>query len=203
MSIQHIDDEELIEELKRYGEKNLPTLGGNGSNTSKIQRGGRKSTGAGVQLTDQNRDTYLKKLNHYRAREKAEQNPSKYLKQVTSMNNTTADVSASSSMTANVKRRSSARFRLEENQYYEIDDPDEEEDVVEINGPTAANNTTCEYIQVNNAHTSPMSTNNTMYEENRDYEDDVVIEKHVPPSPHRNNYDNLNIGKYPLYSVKC
>jgi hypothetical protein len=71
-----ISDEELIEELRRYGEKNLPTL------PSKSSPSARSKKSAGTQLNDSNRDIYLKKLNHYRAREKAESNPSKqYQKQ--------------------------------------------------------------------------------------------------------------------------
>jgi hypothetical protein len=60
-----IDDHDLIEELRNYGEKNLPIL--TSSSSSK------KSN----QLNDQKRVIYHKKLNHYRAREKNQPNSNK------------------------------------------------------------------------------------------------------------------------------
>jgi hypothetical protein len=175
-----IDDEDLIEELRRYGEKNLPTLPAPGARITKRSNA----------LTDQNREIYLKKLNHYKAREKAEQNPSKYLKQQAA-NNTTVNANtndttiaastqppapvsaiASSSKPKN-SRRSSARFELKNNVYYENDDRDEpeEEDVVEIDSP---NDVTSEYVKVSNAFTSPMSTSgfNNTTNNNTNYGDD-------------------------------
>ena len=152
-----IDDEDLIEELRRYGEKNLPTL---------VQPGERV-TKRSNHLTDQNREIYLKKLNHYRAREKAEQNPSKYLKQQTGLAASTStfitdDLASSSSSNTSSQvnnkknsRRSSTRFKLENNIYY---DHEEDEDVVEIGEAKSGNDTTCEYVKVSNAHTSPLST---------------------------------------------
>jgi hypothetical protein len=180
-----IDDEDLIEELRRYGEKNLPTLPAPGARITKRSNA----------LTDQNREIYLKKLNHYRAREKAEQNPSKYLKQQIAANNTmtantnnstTIDttissaappvpsaIAGSSSSKSKSSRRSSARFKLENNVYYEStddrhdDDDDEQhehqqqhqrpdEDVIELDN--AGNESAYEYVKVSNAFTSPLST---------------------------------------------
>ena len=141
---QMIDDDELIEELRRYGEKNLPLLATGGAIPSASRR---KSAGL-VYLTDQNRDIYLKKLNHYRAREKIETNPSRqYLKQQLQLED--GDKSRDS------KRRSSNVYGLRN----EFDEDEDDQEVVEI--VDDVNKT--EYVQVNNAHTSPlsMSTYNT------------------------------------------
>ena len=169
-----IDDEELIEELRRYGEQNLPALPVAGTRVTK-----RSHT-----LTDQNREIYLKKLNHYRAREKAENNPSKYLKQqqqqqhqhqnsncTTKIDDALASAPAPTKPEGKNHRRSSARFQLDKNIYYEIDaspptssvakrEPGEG-DVIEIENP---NDATCEYVTVSNAHTSPLS--NSQYHNN-------------------------------------
>jgi hypothetical protein len=164
---QHIDDEELLEELGKYGEKNLPT----------IPQPGQRITKKSHILTEQNRDIYLKKLNHYRAREKAEQNPSKYLKS-NQLGDMTTSSSQSVSMSSKAKRRSSARFDLKSNRYYEnndnyvdYDDEDDDDneqeqqdDVVEIASPHNSNESSAyEYVKVSNANTSPMS-NTTYYQ---------------------------------------
>jgi hypothetical protein len=149
-----IDDESLIEELKRYGEKNLPTL---------PQPGSRKKSN---QLNDQNREIYLKKLNHYKAREKAESNPSKqYLKQQlqTTQNDTNLSGTRSSTrLKSPIKSESlihhnqSNGHSIHHGSHYDNNDNDEDEeddDVIEID---ATQNTT-EYVQVSNAYTSPLS----------------------------------------------
>ena len=79
MSSNLINDEDLIEELRRYGEKNLPTLSSNKSLSSKKKNN---------QLNDQNRDIYLKKLNHYKARERIESNPSEQFSRLTKLKST-------------------------------------------------------------------------------------------------------------------
>lgn len=56
-----IDDESLIHQLRLYGEPNLPSASSN-------------------EINSINRDIYLKKLNHYKAKEKARMNPSKQFK---------------------------------------------------------------------------------------------------------------------------
>lgn len=140
-----IDDESLIEELRRYGEKNLPSLPVPGS---------RKKAN---QLNDQNREIYLKKLNHYKAREKAESNPSKqYIKQ--QMQTSQADTSS----TATSGKRTSARIRSPLKKEYDRhnSDEDEDNDIIEID----STQNTSEYVQVSNAYTSPLST--TRYYEN-------------------------------------
>ena len=58
MSQINLTDDELKAELKKFGE--IVT----------------------VKLTDKNRELFIKKLNHYKARQKVEENPSKYAKQV-------------------------------------------------------------------------------------------------------------------------
>lgn len=138
-----IDDEELIDELRRYGEKNLPTIGTSTTTTSSATTSRKKSAAAAAaanNLNDQNREIYLKKLNHYKAREKIETNPSKqYIKQ----NNFRKSLEA---------KRISNIYK----QYDETDEvkDDEDDDIIEID----SKNATSEYVQVNNANTSPMST---------------------------------------------
>ena len=149
-----IDDESLIEELKRYGEKNLPTL---------PQPGSRKKTN---QLNDQNREIYLKKLNHYKAREKAESNPSKqYIKQ--QLQTTQIDTSVSGKRTSTrlrspntIKSEASSNYQSQSNgrtnnrhHHDDDDEDDEDDDIIEID----ATQNTSEYVQVSNAYTSPLS----------------------------------------------
>ena len=151
-----IDDESLIEELRRYGEKNLPTL--------PSAYGSAASRKKANQLNDTNREIYLKKLNHYKAREKAESNPSKqYLKQQQQQGDTTGNTTATNG------RRTSSRFsaakspsiKSEYRQNYRGDgdededdnEEDEDNDVIEID----STQNTSEYVQVSNAYTSPLS----------------------------------------------
>jgi ribosomal protein S8 len=137
-----IDDEELIEELRRYGEKNLPIVSSTGStrDSSKKKR-----------LSDQNREIYMKKLNHHRAREKAGSNPSKhYIKQKRSND-------ANKSSQANSTRL----FKYENVE----DREDDDNDIIEI-GATSTN--TSEYVHVNHMHTSPLS-NITDYDYETNY----------------------------------
>ena len=56
--MSYSNDDELKAELKKYGETSV------------------------IKITDKNRDIYIKKLNHYKARQKWEVNPSKDAKQV-------------------------------------------------------------------------------------------------------------------------
>ena len=135
-----IDDDELIDELRRYGEKNLPSVGAatsSGTNSrKKTSSAAAAAAAANLQLTDQNREILMKKLNHYKAREKIETNPSKqYLKQ-------------------NNLRKSLDAKRIS-NIYRQYDETDEvpDDDIIEID----SKNTTSEYVQVNNANTSPLS----------------------------------------------
>jgi hypothetical protein len=117
-----VSDEDLIEELRRYGEKNLPIIQSTTSLSSK------KKTN---QLNDQNREIYLKKLNHYKAREKVESNPSKqFLKQ---FSNNLNKLETPSNLRTSIKQ--------------ELNDDD---DIIELNE-------TSEYVQVSNAFTSPLS----------------------------------------------
>lgn len=121
-----IDDEQLIEELRRYGEKNLPTLPSGGSTST-------RSKNKNV-LNDTNREIYFKKLNHYRAKEKAKSNPSRqYLKQQQKM-----------------KHEYDEDTQEEEDEVQIIE---QENDVI----PLDSNETQYEYVKVSNAHTSPLS----------------------------------------------
>lgn len=138
-----IDDEQLIEELRRYGEKNLPTLGASSSGTSSRSKSNKN------QLNDTNREIFLKKLNHYRAREKAESNPSKqYLKQQNLTLNQT-----------NQSRHSLGNTNTKQDYDYN-EDEDDDDDVKEIEPDIIqldSNETQYEYIKVSNAFTSPLS----------------------------------------------
>ena len=135
------EDAELIDELRRYGEKNLPLLQPIGSNPNAK----RKSSGPNY-LNDLNRDIYLKKLNHYRAREKIETNPSKeYLKQHLQLDDGRKSLARSSS---NPRRSNTYALKSQNN-----DDDDDDDDVVEITDEINKS----EYVQGNNAHTSPLS----------------------------------------------
>lgn len=154
-----IDDEDLIEELRKYGETNLPTLP---SSTTTTITSRRSRAAASNELNDTNREIYLKKLNHYRAKEKAKLNPSKqYKKQQQATAYTEANNAKAKQ--APVQKPSAATNDL--NDIY-----DDDEEVVEINSPQNANETTSEYIRVNNAYTSPMS-NGTINVTQNDYDD--------------------------------
>lgn len=136
-----IDDENLIEELRRYGEKNLPTLATPGKTRSKLKN----------QLNDTNRDLYIKKLNHHRAREKAEKNPSKqYQKQM----NETRTFQCSSTRIENIDEYDEDDDR---NSDIQVIESEKDNDIV----PIDSNETQYEYIKVNDAYTSPLS--NTRY----------------------------------------
>jgi hypothetical protein len=53
-----LTDDDLKAELKKFGET------------------------VTIKITDKNRDIYIKKVNHYKARQKVEENPSKYAKKL-------------------------------------------------------------------------------------------------------------------------
>ena len=178
-----IDDEELIDELRRYGEKNLPTLNtaatSGATSRRKTSSSSSSSSTANMQLTDQNREILLKKLNHFRAREKVETNPSKqYLKQ-------------------NSLRKSIEAKRIS-NIYRQYDETDEvpDDDIIEID----SKNTTSEYVQVNNANTSPLS--------NSDYPDMHSNDDYCSSTILSSTTNNMHIAsqyrgsqqRQPLYS---
>jgi hypothetical protein len=151
-----IDDESLIEELKRYGEKNLPLL----SSSTVSSSGSKKSSSSrAVRLNDSNREIYLKKLNHYKAKEKAKLNPSKqYVKQRKSVLVTNGSAGSHSSASSNNNNNHASR--------YDDDDDDDikreaTDDIIEID---ANNETTSEYVRMNNAATSPLSDSITDYQ---------------------------------------
>ncbi|RNA36379.1 inner nuclear membrane Man1 [Brachionus plicatilis] len=133
-----IDDEHLIEELRRYGENILPTLATPGKSRTKVKN----------QINDANRDLFIKKLNHYRAKEKAEKNPSKqYQKQM----NVSRSFQCSSTRIENF------------DEYDEDDDKNSDVQVIESERdndivPLDSNETQYEYIKVNDAYTSPLSS---------------------------------------------
>lgn len=172
-----IDDEELIDELRRYGEKNLPAIGtAPGAATTSTRK---KSAATAQQtLNDQNREIYLKKLNHYKAREKAENNPSKqFLKQ----NNLRKSLEA---------KRISNIYK----QYDEADEVPDDEDVIEID----SKNATSEYVQVNNANTSPLS--NSVYPDvnyNDDYHSTNVLTSTINNMKTQSRVNNQQI---PVFS---
>lgn len=136
-----MDDENLIEELRRYGEKNLPTLATPGKTRSKLKN----------QLNETNRDLYVKKLNHYKAKEKAEKNPSKqYQKQM----NASRSFQCTSTRIDNFDEYDEDDDR---NSDIQVIESEKDNDIV----PIDANETQYEYIKVNDAYTSPLS--NTRY----------------------------------------
>jgi hypothetical protein len=84
------------------------------------------------------------------------------------------------------KRYSNHKGRLSTNNYtnndeYVINGDEDDDDIVEID----STQNTSEYIQVNNAHTSPLSNNTTYF--NNDYHANpssppVLSSTHLPPS---------------------
>ena len=142
---QAIDDADLIDQLRHYGEPNLPLLP-NATSTLKHRSkkpGGTSSSSATKPsyLNDSNREIYTKKLNHYKARAKIETNPSReYLK--------TKNINGNSGNRVDIKRISNI-FKIE-NDIEEIEyDEDEDRDVIELNQT--------EYVHVANGATSPLS----------------------------------------------
>jgi hypothetical protein len=130
-----ISDDELRNELKKFGDSNIP------------------------RITDKNREIYFKKLNHYRARQKLEENPSKQAKaanmsKYSAVNSTNRDddsdvLQVTSSQHADTYDNTRATRRstaLRGGLAYATSNYDE-----------SMNNVSTEYVQVNNAHTSPMS----------------------------------------------
>lgn len=158
-----IDDDELIDELRRYGEKNLPTATGGSISTNPTSS--RRKTAAQNQLTDQNREIYMKKLNHYKAREKIETNPSKqFIKQ------------QNFRKSLEQKRISNIYRQYDEND--EVKD-DENEDIIEID----SKNATSEYVLTDNVHTSPLSTSD--YHDNDEYHSSSILTStinHIQPT---------------------
>ncbi|CAF0825336.1 unnamed protein product [Brachionus calyciflorus] len=134
-----IDDEQLIEELRRYGERNLPTLSTGGSSRSKNKN----------QLNDSNRDLYIKKLNHYKAKEKAEKNPSKQFQKQLNMTRNSLSTSTKQDY---VYAEDDDEDNEQENDVQVIE-PERDNDVVHID----SNETQYEYIKVSDAYTSPLS----------------------------------------------
>lgn len=115
-------DEILINELKKYGEVIT------------------------VKITDKNRDIYIKKLNHYKARQKLEENPSKYAKQV-NMNSTKLKSKTNTTTTTTTTGKSYINDDNDDDNYEQHDD----------NGVYESAYDTSEYVHVNNAYTSPLS----------------------------------------------
>lgn len=153
-----IDDENLIEELRRYGEKNLPTLATPGKSRSKLKN----------QLNDTNRELYIKKLNHYKAKEKAEKNPSKqYQKQM----NVSRSFQCTSTRIENFDEDDEEEDR---NSDVQIIETDKDIDIV----PLDSNETQYEYIKVSDAYTSPLS--NTRYSTSI-YNDNTQNENYYEP----------------------
>jgi len=115
------------------------------------------------------KEIYLKKLNHYKAREKAESNPSKqYLKQQlqTTQNDTTLSGTRSSTRLRSPIKSESLIHHNQSNGHtnhhgsrygtsgnHDNEDDEEDDDVIEID----ATQNTSEYVQVSNAYTSPLS----------------------------------------------
>ena len=138
---QTIDDADLLDQLRFYGEPNLPLLPTHATSTLKprSKKAGAKST---QYLNDSNRDIYIKKLNHYKARAKIESNPSKeYLR------------TRNSEKPIDLKRISNI-YKLEDTDYeqsevYEVINDNEDDDVVELDRT--------EYVHVVNGATSPLS----------------------------------------------
>jgi hypothetical protein len=145
-----IDDESLIEELRRYGEPNLPTLPSSSQHHSTAIHNRRAGRSAATQqhhqnneLNDTNREIYLKKLNHYRAKEKAKTNPSKQYKKQ-------QQAAAQIALADALNTRGSSHMNH-----------DDDEDVIEV--AADAETTTSEYVEVNHASTSPMSNETTTH----------------------------------------
>lgn len=156
------DDEHLLDQLRQYGEPNLPLLPSQA--TSTLKRSKKTGSSKSNYLNDSNRDIYIKKLNHYRARAKIENNPSReYLK---TTKNTPVDL-----------KRISNIYKIEDTEYDDDEDQadndveiigGQEEDIIELDRT--------EYIQVVNGATSPLSMSdydpNTSdrFDEQDDYE---------------------------------
>lgn len=169
-----IDDGDLLDQLRLYGETNLPILPGQGSSNQKMTRSKR---GAKVNyLNDSNRDIYLKKLNHYKAREKVVTNPSKqYLK--------TKGLGAGDKP-IDIKRISNIYkinddFELDgDDDIQEIEEIDCKDDVIELNKT--------EYVQVVNGCTSPLSmsdydhNNSKIFNEEDDYVPSILSSTRAP-----------------------
>ncbi len=135
-----IDDADLLNQLRFYGEPNLPLLPTHATSTLKPRS---KKAGAKTSqyLNDSNREIYIKKLNHYKARAKIESNPSKeYLR------------TRNGDKPVDIKRISNI-YKLEDTDYeqsdvYEVIN-DEEKDVIELDRT--------EYVHMVNGATSPLS----------------------------------------------
>jgi len=133
-----IDDCDLLDQLRLYGETNLPLLPGQAGPNTKSTRSKKSAKGY---LNDSNREIYLKKLNHYKAREKVETNPSKH--------HLKTRVSGSDGKSIDIKRISNI---------YKIEDDIDEDDVQEIdNKDDIIELDKTEYVQVVNGCTSPLS----------------------------------------------
>ena len=148
-----IDDESLIEELRRYGEPNLPTLPSSSQHHSTAIHNRRAGRSAATQqhhqnneLNDTNREIYLKKLNHYRAKEKAKTNPSKQYKK---QQQAAAQIALADALNTRGSNRDANMNH------------DDDEDVIEV--AADAETTTSEYVEVNHASTSPMSNETTTH----------------------------------------
>lgn len=133
-----IDDESLLDQLRMYGETNLPLLPGQATSTMRGTRGKKPKN---AYLNDSNRDIYLKKLNHYKAREKIEINPSvQYLKTQPGGNRQSIDI-----------KRISNIYKVHDDDIQEVEEieSNQEDDVIELDKT--------EYVQVVNGCTSPLS----------------------------------------------
>ncbi len=136
-----IDDADLLDQLRFYGEPNLPLLPTHSTSTLK-PRSKKAGTKSSQYLNDSNREIYIKKLNHYKARAKVESNPSKeYLR------------TRNGEKPVDLKRISNI-YKLEDTDYeaneiYEVINDGGEEDVVELDRT--------EYVHVVNGATSPLS----------------------------------------------
>lgn len=163
-----IDDESLLDQLRMYGETNLPLLPGQATSTQKSTRGRKAKL---TYLNDSNRDIYLKKLNHYKAREKVETNPSRgYLK--TQPDRKSIDI-----------KRISNIYKLNE-------DFEEDDDVIECNDDVIELDKT-EYVQVVNGATSPLSMsdydpNTSKLNEDDDYGPSILSSTRAPSLGNQN-----------------
>jgi hypothetical protein len=135
-----ISDDELRNELRKFGESNVP------------------------KITDKNREIHIKKLNHYRARHKLEVNPSKQALHANMSkcsnnsvhaHNDEPDVLIVASSHTESSSRSTQRSTRAARNVNNYDD--------------SLNNMSGEYVQVNNAHTSPMSDSILNYNHDSHY----------------------------------
>ena len=178
-----IDDESLLDQLRMYGETNLPLLPGQATSTQK-GGGGRGKKSKNAYLNDSNRDIYLKKLNHYKAREKVEINPSiQYLKTKPGTNRNSIDL----------KRIS--------NIYNEEDDDDDIQEVKEINDEAdIIELERTEYVQVVNGCTSPLSMSDYDSNNSNRFDDDdfaPLSSTRAPSMGTQANYKSPRISVVP------